>query len=161
MNLDSLNLQFFETYKSLDSLLKDMYCSGRGVSDYIDDMEETNGAARLVPDWDFDLKQLRRLRHIRNQLAHEKDAFCENFCTNLDILWLENFRKRLLNRTDPISLYQNILKAERSSKQNNPPPRFIEQFKKTGSKTLLFAALAFVSFAVIISLILIYLVYYK
>ena len=38
--MGSLNVQFIGSYKLLDSLLKDMYQSEKGISDYINDMAE-------------------------------------------------------------------------------------------------------------------------
>lgn len=73
--MDNLNHAFFESFKQLDKLCKEIYDDPHGVSQYVDDMKKSATNHRLVPNWNADLEQLIRLRHIRNHLAHTEGAF--------------------------------------------------------------------------------------
>ena len=158
--MDSLNVQFIGSYKLLDSLLKDMYRSEKGVSDYINYMAEIENGSAFVDDWDLNLEQLKRLRRIRNRLCHEVGSFEENLCNESDIRWLDNFRESLINQTDPLALYEKHMKAIKVNSVANPN-RQSSQTPKFFQKALLFVILALIPFVVIFSLILIYFIYYR
>lgn len=67
-----LNIEFQEQYKRLDKLCKDMYSSDEGVSTYIKIMDATPYSEQCtVYNWDTVFKQLKHIRWMRNQLAHE------------------------------------------------------------------------------------------
>ena len=158
--MGSLNVQFIGSYKLLDSLLKDMYQSEKGISDYINDMAEIKNGSAFVDDWDLNLEQLKRLRHIRNRLCHEVGSFEENLCNESDIRWLNNFRESLINQTDPLFLYKKRTKTIKV-KSVADPNRQLPQTPKFSQKALLFGMLALIPFVVIFSLVLIYFIYYK
>ena len=69
-------------------------------------MKETEAPDRDVydvDDWEEDFRNLRRLRHIRNELAHESDAMDADMCDEEDVLWLEKFRERVMRSDDPLA----------------------------------------------------------
>jgi hypothetical protein len=103
--MNNLNFIFLEEYKQLDKLCSELYDGQPGVTSYINEMKNVNwNDARDIPDWKSDLYELKRLRHIRNHLAHTEGAFDEKLCTNDDVNWVKNFRNRILKQTDPLSL---------------------------------------------------------
>lgn len=105
--MNNLNLIFLEEYKQLDKLCGELYDGQPGVTSYINDMKSVDwNDARDIPDWKSDLYELKRLRHIRNHLAHTEGAFDEKLCTNEDVNWVKNFRNRILKQTDPLALLQ-------------------------------------------------------
>ena len=105
--MNNLNLIFLEEYKQLDKLCSELYDGQPGVTSYINEMKNVNwNDARDIPDWKSDLNELKRLRHIRNHLAHTEGAFDEKLCTNEDVNWVKNFRNRILKQTDPLALLQ-------------------------------------------------------
>ncbi len=110
--MNPLNVEFMEEYKLLDKIIMNAYCSEKGVTEYIDIMTEKAEDASMVPDWEFDFSQLKRLRHIRNRLSHEAGAFDEKLCTKTDILWLSDFIKRIIEGTDPLTLLRKSQKAK-------------------------------------------------
>lgn len=57
-----------------------------------------------IQDWKSDLEQLKRVRYIRNNLAHAEDSFNIEECTQKDIDFVTGFYNRILNQTDPLSL---------------------------------------------------------
>ena len=122
-----------------------------------------NGSA-FVYDWDLNLKQLKRLRHIRNRLCHEAGSFSEELCSESDISLLDNFRESLINQTDPLSLYEKHMETIKKSikiKSHAETVRQLPKAPKFPAKVLIFAALAVISFIVIFSLVLIYFLFYK
>lgn len=105
--MNNLNLIFLEEYKQLDKLCSELYDGQPGVTSYINEMKNVNwNDARDIPDWKSDLNELKRLRHIRNHLAHTEGAFDEKLCTNEDVNWVKDFRNRILKQTDPLALLQ-------------------------------------------------------
>lgn len=60
--MSNLNYIFFEEFKHLEKLCREIYQSNSGVSDYINDMENVSAKDyRNIKDWERDLKQLKRL----------------------------------------------------------------------------------------------------
>ncbi|MCM1221686.1 MAG: hypothetical protein NC548_45140 [Lachnospiraceae bacterium] len=111
--MDNLNYIFFEEYKHLDKLCGELYASQYGITQYIDDMKSVSeNQFRYIPNWTVDLKQLKRLRHIRNQLAHTEGAFLEEACTQSDIDWLKDFHGRILHQSDPLAVLHQSSKTK-------------------------------------------------
>lgn len=117
--MNNKNIIFQEEYKRLDSLCRDVFASRDGVSEYIRQMELVSYADRkYYADWETDYKQLKHLRWIRNQLAHEVGTLDGNFCTDTQIEWLKNFHQKILNVSDPLSVIsKGKLEAEQQYKQ--------------------------------------------
>ncbi|MBR5473281.1 MAG: hypothetical protein IKU82_04760 [Clostridia bacterium] len=115
--MDNINNAFLEEFKKLDKLCREMYASEKGVTSYIDDMKLIpEHKVYCIVDWNSDLKKLINLRHIRNQLSHEVGTFDIDMCEPGDVVWLKEFYNRILNGTDPLSLFRVKLENE---KQNN------------------------------------------
>ena len=70
-----------------------------------------------VPSWESDLRMLKRLRFVRNKIAHETGV---SDCSERDLRNVKDFFARLVNREDPISLAEN-LKAEREKRRKGLP----------------------------------------
>lgn len=107
--MNKLNQEFFNEYSRLDKLCKELYRKNSaddimGVTSYINDMKSTPAhISRTVADWDKHLRSLIYIRHIRNTLAHEPDAFKKITCTRADIDCIHYFYKSITESTDPIS----------------------------------------------------------
>lgn len=141
--MDNLNHALFEEFKHLDKLCGELYGDQRGVSHYIDDMKDVSGSDyRYITNWKEDLDQLVRIRHIRNYLAHTEGAFNEDMCTSKDIEWSRDFRRRILNQSDPLALLrqhsaakQRMAKAKRLVYQPQTPQlsdQYIVEYEKAG-----------------------------
>ena len=115
-------MSFLNSYKRLENLCNDIYGQENGVTAYIDDMEKNRRGAIYVRGWNEDLIRLKNYRHIRNQIAHEKDIYEEDVCDEDDEEWLELFRERIMNGTDPISGYLNASKQKTAKKQTQYTP---------------------------------------
>ncbi len=124
-----LNVKFQEKYKRLDALCADIYCNKyfnqSGVTAYITEMENTRPQlCSHVYNWEATYKQLKHLRWVRNQLAHEAGTFEYEMCTEADIEWLSNFHAAILQRTDPLAVIGKIeregaTQVRRVKMQNN------------------------------------------
>ena len=98
---------FFEEYKSLDNLCKDILESEKGVSEYIERMEKEERGRMIVADWDRDYKKLKSMRYIRNKLAHDDGAYESDLCTDKDIAWVSDFQTRIMSEEDPLTVLYN------------------------------------------------------
>lgn len=111
--MKELNVEFKEEYKRLDALCKDLFHDqDGGVSAYIREMELTDFRfRRYAEDWDYVYSQLKHMRWIRNQLAHEVGAFDSDICTNSDIKWLTDFHNSILNVADPLAIVGQVQRS--------------------------------------------------
>lgn len=102
--MNRVNVEFFETYKKIDRLCAQMYgLSGGGVTAYIDDMKAHAYGTRRPDNWNVTFNTLRRLRHMRNEMAHDEGGFDTAMCTYEDIYWLNSFYDALMHGRDPLS----------------------------------------------------------
>lgn len=99
---------FIEEYKRLDNLCKDLFSSSIGVTEYINCMEQCGHYSSYVDNWRRDYLDLKHYRYIRNKIVHENGATEAALCTDDDIIWINSFYQRILNQTDPLSLYQKV-----------------------------------------------------
>lgn len=106
--------RLFDEYKQVDKLCREIFSSQSGVTQYITEMEQSASYGRsVIPSWDDDYYTLKRVRWLRNKIAHESGA---TECNENDAAWLENFHRRLLARQDPLALLSNA-----NQKQVNYP----------------------------------------
>ena len=128
-NVENLNDEFLEAYKSLDKICREIYRSdNNGVSSYIDDMERSWNGQRYIANWDAERLSLVKLRHIRNKLSHETGTmYMNDMCSKSDIEWLRNFRERILNREDPIALMRKIEQSQKATSYATPKSNSIQK----------------------------------
>ena len=121
-----LIIDYLDLYKIVDRFIRDANGSVEGVTPYIEQMEKDRFSGSIYVDtWDDDLKMLKRLRWIRNQLSHEAD-FDSDICQKTDYEWLKIFYDRLMSASDPTAkLYK--AKAEESQKAEAQKRRFEEE----------------------------------
>ena len=117
--MEDMILIFLKTYKKLDELCKQVLSSTRGISEYIDQMQSECKNYSKIPNWDKDLKELKRLRWLRNQLVHDADSFDTLNIRKEDISYLNEFRSRILNCEDPFAQLRNIEKCRTHSTANS------------------------------------------
>lgn len=94
--------RLFDEYKKVDKLCREIFSSQSGVTQYITEMEQKASYGRsVIPSWNDDYYTLKRVRWLRNKIAHESGA---TECNEHDATWLENFHRRLLAQQDPLAL---------------------------------------------------------
>lgn len=108
---------FMDSYKHLEKFCNDLSDDNRGITAYINEMENTPKGPLCVKGWDEDLKKLKHYRWIRNKISHDPECNESNMCVPSDCVWLNNFYSRFLKQTDPLSLYRQYLSAERKAKR--------------------------------------------
>lgn len=151
--MSSLNITFLEEYKHLDKLIKEMFGTEKGISDYIDIATTTYNL-----QYNNDIKTLKHLRYIRNRLTHDTDTLNTQMCTQADIDWLEGFYQKVYSVSDPLSLSlktksitKNIVNINIQNKENVP----VQDNKRTSPIPVFFGvALA------IVTVILIYFLFF-
>lgn len=96
--------EYFDEYKRLDNLCKDMFSVPNGVTTYIETMSECYAdACRIVRGWKEEYKKIKYLRHLRNRIVHDSE---QTDCSRADISAVREFYKSLLNQEDPLALYR-------------------------------------------------------
>lgn len=110
--MEEYNIEFFEEYTKLDRLCCDMYSCDKGITTYIQDMESNwQEGIKLVKEWKFVYKTLKKYRHIRNKFAHGEYSFNdEGICGEIDIKFLRFFYNVMLEGKDPLALYRRMSK---------------------------------------------------
>ena len=130
--MNDIENRFFEQYKKLDNLCKDLLNSKQGVSTYIAQMENTPAfERRYVNSWDSDYKMLKHITWVRNDIAHSD---YQSECTEGDIAYARNFYTRIMKQEDPFSII-NKRKIAKFRKQSSKTVD-INQFRKQSSKTV-------------------------
>lgn len=114
----NINYVFFEEYKKISNLCNDMLQVQNGVTEYINELEKIAG--RREPEAQSVLRQLKRMRHLRNLLAHGEGTFEQELCSAQDVEWIRDFHQKLLTQTDPLALYNRKSgEAKADSRRNN------------------------------------------
>ena len=110
-----------EEYKRLDKICREAYNTEKGITTYIDAMKAVPAEkSRAVPGWNSDLGRLISLRHVRNQFAHDVGTVASALCSEEDIVWLENFYRRITEARDPLALLEkSTAKPRRASAVSN------------------------------------------
>ena len=118
-------LSFMQSYKRLDNLCKDLFHSAHGVTSYIEAMEKCPRGAKTVNQWQTDYSKLKHYRYIRNRIAHENNADESILCKIEDTRWLDRFYNRIINGTDPLTLYRKkpIASPTRNKAKNKSPSK--------------------------------------
>lgn len=109
-------MSFIDSYKHLEKICGEIMDADRRLSAYIDEMEDTSNGSYYVKNWDDDLKTLKHYRWVRNQIVHEPDCNEADMCDPDDEVWLDNFYSRIINQTDPLTLYRKARLAQKASR---------------------------------------------
>ena len=113
-----LCLEFQEAYKGLDKLCRECLSGYDGVSGYIRLMESEWYGEQYVSTWNSDLKKLKHVRWVRNQLSHEVGKLESNICSQFDLEFVDDFYERIMNTTDPLAMLRKAREIENQRKNN-------------------------------------------
>ncbi len=139
-------MTFNEEYKKLDNLCKNLLCTDKGVTAYIDEMKKI-GVNKLSKNMKDDFHMLVHYRHIRNKIAHDVGISEKNMCSKDDVLWIKNFYSRILKQTDPLAVY---LSSKQQNKTRYKPNKTAKKtYNKQYSKRRNYGV-AILSFAILI-----------
>ena len=120
-----LNYEFFDEFKALDNICRDIYGESidnkLGVTLYLEDMDgKAYQGVSKVSGWRSDYNQLKNARNIRNELAHSRNSMTVDICSQEDIDFIRSFRTKILNQTDPIALLRKQTTQSRPSSNSQP-----------------------------------------
>lgn len=134
--MKSQNAEFFDKYKSLDKLCSEIYGGSNGVTQYIDDMNSVPySQSRKVSGWDNTIKELKKYRHFRNELAHGDLDIGGDNCSDEDINWISDFRDSILNRNDPIARLRKIEENDTNKNSTSGAKSTFEVSSSNGNNT--------------------------
>ena len=123
---------FRKAFIELEKLCNDIYGGHHGVTQYIDEMSATcHRGVHTVPGWSADYETLRNLRHIRNRMAHETEEGYGDLTGKT--AWLIDFRQRILNGSDPLTILRRIENPPRPVKSATPGKNTPSSYRDPGS----------------------------
>ena len=134
---------FMRSYKHLEKLCGEVLGDDRRISAYIDEMLNCPQGDYYVEGWSEDLKRLKHYRWVRNQIVHEPGCSEETMCNEADAYWLNDFYRRIMNQTDPLTLYFRVTKTHARSAIREPeapmhssPPKMHSNPRENASEPL-------------------------
>ena len=136
-----LNYEFFDEFKALDNLCRDIYGESidnkLGVTLYLEDMDRKSYQGTFkVSGWKSDYNHLKSARNMRNELAHSRNSMTVDICSQEDIDFVRSFRTRILNQTDPIAVLRKQSVQPHPSSTSHPKQQPIPNYTyTTPSKT--------------------------
>ena len=69
--MDAKQIELLEEYKYVDAICRDMLGAEKGVTAYIEQLDETPVTVRYwITEWNDEYRQLKHIRWLRNQIAH-------------------------------------------------------------------------------------------
>ncbi len=119
---------FFDEYKSLDRLCKDILESENGVTEYIERMEREERGKMIVADWERDYKKLKSMRYLRNRIAHEDGVNESDVCSPSDTSWVMQFQDRIMAEEDPLTVLYNYEASLKKEKPKMKPKKEADNF---------------------------------
>ena len=121
----SIDMEYFNEYKSVEKICNEMY-GENGVSAYINDMQNcTSREKSFIVNWDKKLKDLKHLRWLRNQIAHDNGVY---EVTEQDLLDIKLFHDELLTQQDPLALlYKEIENTKKKQQEYKLQQRTLQK----------------------------------
>ncbi len=109
---------FIREFKKLEQTCNNLFDCDHGVTTYIDYMKEVPyDVSSDIPGWDKAFRSLKRVRRIRNSLVHDTDDVYYN---ESDIEFISNFRKKIEQGNDPLSIYIRMYDDDDEDEEYKP-----------------------------------------
>ena len=113
--MDTFQIELLDEYKYVDAICRDMFGTKKGVSAYIEQLDETPMTVRYwITEWNDEYRQLKHIRWLRNQIVHST-GYVE--CTQSDLDWLKGFHNRLLTQQDLLAKAHRVIKESQIQRQ--------------------------------------------
>ena len=129
--MDAIQIEFLEEYKYVDAICRDMLGAEKGVTAYIEQLDETPMTVRYwITEWNDEYRQLKHIRWLRNQIAHST-GYVE--CTQSDLDWLKDFHNRLLTQQDLLAKAHRVIKESQIQKQQQQAKTIATSAPKYGA----------------------------
>jgi hypothetical protein len=129
--MDTVQIELLEEYKYVDAICRDMLGAEKGVSAYIEQLDETPVTVRYwITDWKDEYRQLKHIRWLRNQIAHSTESV---ECSQADVDWLKGFHNRLLTQQDLLAKAHRVIKESQIQKQQQQAKTIAAATPKPGT----------------------------
>lgn len=113
--MDAIQIELLEEYKYVDKICREMFGTEKGVTAYIEQLDETPMTVRYwITEWNDEYRQLKHIRWLRNQIAHST-GYVE--CTQFDLEWLKDFHNRLLTQQDLLAKVRRVIQESQIQRQ--------------------------------------------
>ena len=113
--MDAIQIELLDEYKYVDAICRDMLGAEKGVSAYIEQLDETPVTVRYwITEWKDEYRQLKHIRWLRNQIVHSTGSV---ECTQSDLDWLKGFHNRLLTQQDLLAKAHRVIKQSQIQRQ--------------------------------------------
>ena len=113
--MDAIQIEFLEEYKYVDAIGRDMLGAEKGVTAYIEQLDETPMTVRYwITEWNDEYRQIKHIRWLRNQIVHSTGNV---ECTQSDLDWLKDFHNRLLTQQDLLAKAHRVIKESQIQRQ--------------------------------------------
>ena len=113
--MNTIQIEFLDEYKYVDKICREMFGTEKGVTTYIEQLDETPMTVRYwITEWNNEYRQLKHIRWLRNQIAHSTGTVD---CTQSDLEWLKGFHNRLLTQQDILAKAHRVIKEPQIQKQ--------------------------------------------
>lgn len=113
--MDAIQIELLEEYKYVDAICRDMLGAEKGVSAYIEQLDETPMTVRYwITEWNDEYRQIKHIRWLRNQIAHSTGSV---ECSQADLEWLKRFHNRLLTQQDLLAKAHRVIQESQIQRQ--------------------------------------------
>lgn len=123
--MNAKDMKFLQAYVALDDVCKKRLRAEKGITQYIDQLSDKDRTSE-------ELKTLRSLRYKRNKLVHEVNA--DVAPTSQEIKWLTDFKEKVENKKDPLSVLERKSAKKRSPSENKRKRSKRKAKSKNGSR---------------------------
>ena len=129
--MDAIQIKLLEEYKYVDAICRDMLGTEKGVSAYIEQLDETPMTVRYwITEWNDEYRQLKHIRWLRNQIAHSTGNV---ECTQSDLEWLKGFHNRLLTQQDLLAKARRVIQESQIQRQQQQAKNITAAAPKYGA----------------------------
>ena len=127
--MDAKQIELLEEYKYVDAICRDMLGAEKGVTAYIEQLDETPMTVRYwITEWNDEYRQLKHIRWLRNQIAHSTE-YVE--CTQSDLDWLKGFHNRLLTQQDLLAKARRVIQESQIQREQQQAKTVLAAAPKT------------------------------
>ena len=113
--MNAIQIEFLDEYKYVDKICREMFGTEKGVTSYIEHLDETPVTVRYwITEWNDEYRQLKHIRWLRNQIVHSTGNV---ECTQFDLDWLKDFHNRLLTQQDLLAKAHRVIKESQIQRQ--------------------------------------------
>ena len=129
--MNTIQIEFLDEYKYVDKICREMFGTEKGVTTYIEQLDETPMTVRYwITEWNNEYRQLKHIRWLRNQIAHST-GYVE--CTQSDLDWLKDFHNRLLTQQDLLAKAHRVIQESQIQRQQQQAKNIAAAAPKPGT----------------------------